>query len=468
MDLNTSLAVHASRLKPIRNRAAITAALLLASGIMGASGVARADGGMHTFRIEGGVGIPVTTPQTSRFDLGGGGALGYELRPIPWLGIEARFSAYVLTASAANPGADAYGTYYAPALGLRLHPLAGLGVGDLWVGAVGAVVFTGDLVRPGLEVGIGYEFNVAWWLRMGPFVRYQHVFQTEPGSDAGFVTLGLSVAFGGDQPLADRDGDGILDSDDACPNEPEDLDSFQDGDGCPDTDNDADGVPDAQDACPNDPEDRDSFEDSDGCPDPDNDHDRILDGADACPNVAEDPDGFEDEDGCPDLDNDRDLILDASDACSNEFETMNGIDDADGCPDCAPPPPPRVRTETEVQLDQLGERIQFAVNTVRVLPESRASLREVIRLLRQHPEIIRVTVESHASPEGESDDNMELSQRRAQAIVESLVRGRIARTRLVTHALGEQSPEVAGTSEEELAANRRVVFIVEHRLPVEL
>jgi hypothetical protein len=30
------------------------------------------------------------------------------------------------------------------------------------------------------------------------------------------------------------DGDGILDSTDACPNEPENINGFEDGDGCPD------------------------------------------------------------------------------------------------------------------------------------------------------------------------------------------------------------------------------------------
>jgi outer membrane protein OmpA-like peptidoglycan-associated protein len=65
-------------------------------------------------------------------------------------------------------------------------------------------------------------------------------------------------------------------------------------------DRDGDGIPDAQDACPDRPEDIDGFEDSDGCPDIDNDLDRVLDIADRCPNVTESYNGFEDDDGCPD------------------------------------------------------------------------------------------------------------------------------------------------------------------------
>ena len=50
--------------------------------------------------------------------------------------------------------------------------------------------------------------------------------------------------------LADSDGDGIVDKDDAAPEEPEDEDGFQDGDGSPEADNDGDGIPDEEDECP--------------------------------------------------------------------------------------------------------------------------------------------------------------------------------------------------------------------------
>jgi hypothetical protein len=65
-------------------------------------------------------------------------------------------------------------------------------------------------------------------------------------------------------------------------------------------DRDGDGLDDDVDKCPDDPEDFDGFEDQDGCPEPDNDHDGILDTMDKCPNQPETRNGFEDEDGCPD------------------------------------------------------------------------------------------------------------------------------------------------------------------------
>ncbi|MCA9488698.1 MAG: hypothetical protein KC621_02210, partial [Myxococcales bacterium] len=68
--------------------------------------------------------------------------------------------------------------------------------------------------------------------------------------------------------VADTDMDGLLDPDDACPMDPEDVDQWQDEDGCPDPDNDGDGLLDVADGCRNEPEDVDGWKDEDGCPDP--------------------------------------------------------------------------------------------------------------------------------------------------------------------------------------------------------
>ena len=67
--------------------------------------------------------------------------------------------------------------------------------------------------------------------------------------------------------LHDRDHDGVSDDRDQCPDQPEDVDGFQDQDGCPDPDNDNDGIPDAQDQCPGEAETFNGYKDADGCPD---------------------------------------------------------------------------------------------------------------------------------------------------------------------------------------------------------
>ncbi len=122
----------------------------------------------------------------------------------------------------------------------------------------------------------------------------------------------------------DRDGDGIPDHSDACPDEPEDFDGFEDEDGCPEPDNDRDGVPDAQDRCPNVP----GPASNQGCPSEDRDGDGIPDHLDRCPDDAEDVDGYMDEDGCPDPDNDGDGLVDSVDRCPNEAGPLEN----QGCP----------------------------------------------------------------------------------------------------------------------------------------
>ena len=114
----------------------------------------------------------------------------------------------------------------------------------------------------------------------------------------------------------DNDLDSLPDKADKCPAQAEDVDGFEDNDGCPELDNDKDGVPDTGDRCPNEPETVNGFDDADGCPDvTDNDRDGVPDDKDQCKDGPEDTDGFEDTDGCPDPDNDKDGLPDNQDEC---------------------------------------------------------------------------------------------------------------------------------------------------------
>jgi hypothetical protein len=67
------------------------------------------------------------------------------------------------------------------------------------------------------------------------------------------LAIGLTIAGVAYAAGADKDGDGVPNSVDACPTVAEDMDGFRDRDGCPDRDNDADGVPDVSDSCPDAP-----------------------------------------------------------------------------------------------------------------------------------------------------------------------------------------------------------------------
>lgn len=66
---------------------------------------------------------------------------------------------------------------------------------------------------------------------------------------------------------SDRDGDGIDDALDHCPDEPETFNTYLDEDGCPESDRDGDGIWDELDSCPDEPETFNGYQDQDGCPD---------------------------------------------------------------------------------------------------------------------------------------------------------------------------------------------------------
>lgn len=115
----------------------------------------------------------------------------------------------------------------------------------------------------------------------------------------------------------DKDNDGIADPDDACPDQAGYLD------GCPDSD--TDGIPDFIDQCPY----RPGPPQQAGCPNADTDADGIPDEEDKCPDRA----GPASRNGCPPEDIDRDGITDEHDQCPK----IAGSRAHFGCPELDPP-----------------------------------------------------------------------------------------------------------------------------------
>lgn len=356
------------------------------------------------------------------------------------------------------------------ALGVRLIPLAAqhngslLSPAGLWTRVAGGAAFTNGLTRPMLDAQLGFDFlDPSGRMGGGPMVAFVHVFQSDDEfrpADANVLMFGVHAMydFASPQgPVGDRDGDGIKDDVDKCPDTPEDKDGFQDQDGCPDLDNDADRIPDTTDKCPNDPEDRDKFEDEDGCPEKDNDKDGILDRADECPNEPEDPDGWDSLDGCPDPDNDADGILDVKDLCPFEPETMNGYADNDGCPD---------EEQVRVVGDKivLDDRVHFFVNSAVIRQVSYPLLQRLTKLVAEHPEYSHISVEGHADERGPEDFNRKLSEDRAKSVMEFMIKAGIARERLSYQGFGASRPLVDKKNEYAWLLNRRVEFTVTRQM----
>lgn len=287
-------------------------------------------------------------------------------------------------------------------------------------------------------------------------------------------------------PPPDFDADGILDKDDQCPKESEDLDNFEDANGCPDTDNDKDGIPDASDTCSLVAEDKDSFQDQDGCPDPDNDQDGVLDAQDKCATELEDTDTYEDGDGCPDPDNDKDGILDVKDACPLQPEDKDTLGDDDGCPeadhdkdgvpdekDLCPRKPEVINGvkdedgcpdegKAAVQLTatnlEILEKVYFATGKTEILPKSYPVLRQVIAVLKANTQITKLSIEGHTDSQSGDEFNLKLSQGRVDAVKAFLVNGGLDASRLSATGFGESKPIDTNETEKGRANNRRVEF----------
>jgi len=255
-------------------------------------------------------------------------------------------------------------------------------------------------------------------------------------------------------PVLDADGDGILDPDDQCKDEPEDPEGWQDEDGCPDEDNDGDTVLDDADQCDTDDsvamkEDLDQWDDGDGCPDPDNDNDKVLDADDQCRDVAEDPDGFNDEDGCVDPDNDEDGVLDPDDRCPESKESKNGYEDSDGCDDDIPA---AVKKFTGVI-----KGINFKNDSAEILKSSNKTLDAAAKLLIEYKDL-RLEVQGHTDDTGNRDHNMELSQARADAVKAYLEKKGVDASRLEAKGYGPDAPLINKKTKAARAKNRRVEF----------
>jgi outer membrane protein OmpA-like peptidoglycan-associated protein len=365
----------------------------------------------------------------------------------------------------------------------ELYTFTGLDSKKLSFNSDGSVAGSSSM-GPGGEAVVGFKAYLApnsFFTAGGGY----GVIPTSYGTSRGRFFAGIVFEPGS----GDRDGDGLTDDIDKCPDDPEDFDDFEDEDGCPDLDNDQDGIPDVQDKCPNEPgprenqgcpmnkvhdrdgdgipdnldtcpdepEDFDGFEDEDGCPDPDNDKDGILDKNDLCPNDPEDFDGFEDEDGCPDPDNDHDRILDVNDKCPNEPETYNGFEDEDGCPD---------KGLVIVQRGKLEilDKIYFETDKDVIKEVSFPLIDAIAATIKGHPEISLIEIQGHADERGDDEHNLDLTDRRAHSVMRALEDRGVELGRLRARGYGETKPVCTQHNEECWSKNRRSEFIILKRV----
>jgi OOP family OmpA-OmpF porin len=265
----------------------------------------------------------------------------------------------------------------------------------------------------------------------------------------------------------DSDNDGVPDSRDKCPGTP--IGVTVDKDGCP-LDSDKDGVPDYLDKCPGTP--IGVTVDKDGCPF-DSDKDGVPDYLDKCPGTP----AFVavDKAGCP-FDNDKDGVPNYLDKCS---ETPIGVTvDKDGCPldsdkdgvpdylDKCPgtpigvtvdkygcPPPAKV-------IDRLTLHILFDYDKSSLTKASLEELQRAVAFVKKYPGA-KIRVEGHTDSIGSDAYNMKLSEKRAMAVLDYLVKeAGVDRSNITAVGHGEVNPVADNRTREGRAQNRRVEILI--------
>ncbi|WP_396195088.1 OmpA family protein [Flavobacterium sp.] len=326
----------------------------------------------------------------------------------------------------------------------RIDPSIHIGGGYTWLG---------DEASAGtINGGLGLTYWFSETVGLSYRTTYKHSFEDlredMPSHTQHFA--GLTFKFGG----SDKDGDGIYDKDDACPEEAG-LKQFN---GCPDTD--GDGIENSKDSCP----DVAGPAEFNGCPD--TDADGVADNVDACPEVA----GLKVFGGCPDTDGDG--IQDKEDKCKDvkgpkenggcpwpDRDGDNVLDKDDRCPDVAGTVAnngcPEVTEEAIKRLNDYAKTILFDSGKASFQQQTYPVLQAITAILKEYPNS-NFSIEGHTDSDGKDDANQTLSENRAAAVKNYLVENGIAASRLTSAGFGESKPIDTNKTKAGKANNRRV------------
>ncbi len=229
--------------------------------------------------------------------------------------------------------------------------------------------------------------------------------------------------------LPDRDNDGIADAVDKCP----DVSGIMALKGCPEKAKDAKDFKTTPKQVVTDKSKAMAAEKTTASKNTDTDGDGIPDLTDACPYIK----GGVKTNGCPDSDDDG--IIDSNDKCPMEAGTTANK----GCPDKNE----STASKTKNIEFETGESVIKGFDVIDILEPASDKLYE------DKSTIIIVT--GHTDSEGDAMANMVLSQNRADAVKEYLVKHGVSSDRIKTIAYGETMPLMSNETEEGKTHNRR-------------
>ena len=229
--------------------------------------------------------------------------------------------------------------------------------------------------------------------------------------------------------VVDSDGDGVPDSKDKCPDTPKGA--KVNAQGC-ELDGDGDGVVDRLDKCPTTPAGRSV--NAEGC-ELDGDGDGVVDALDKCPTT---PAGRSvNAEGC-ELDGDGDGVLDSADQCPTT--PAGDRVDSKGC-------------SLPTVLNLKG--VNFDNNKDTLRPDAAAILDDAVATLKRYP-ALKVEIAGHTDSANSDAYNLDLSQRRAKAVLDYFVGHGVEADRLSAKGYGEAEPIADNASADGRFKNRRV------------
>lgn len=300
---------------------------------------------------------------------------------------------------------------------------------------LGAQMYSGSYFGAFMPTGVGMKLNLFDDAHV--FVTAQYRIPVTKGSVEYhfFNQFGIAGRIGKKkEPVAkvvpplpvDTDNDGIIDSLDKCPTVPG-LTKYE---GCPVPDTDKDGINDEEDKCPT----AAGVARYQGCPVPDTDKDGINDEEDKCPTEA----GPASNQGCPFKDTDGDGVIDEQDKCP----TVAGVKENDGCP--AIP-----------EFD--AKHVQFVFGKATLSKVGTAELNELAAYLLKYPEL-KLAIHGHTDNVGKASVNQRLSEKRAAAAKNYLVKKGVSADRITAAGFGMTQPLVDNKTAANRALNRRIEF----------
>ncbi len=121
----------------------------------------------------------------------------------------------------------------------------------------------------------------------------------------------------------------------------------------------------------------------------------------------------------------------------------------------------RDRAKAQAQLDRIlrSKPVEFVYAKDQLTQKSKRLINQVYAVLKKYPGI-RVKIAGHTDSDGTQEDNLKLSQKRANAIKQYLIKKGIKADRLVAIGYGESRPLVKNDTAAHKQINRRVEFRV--------